>query len=201
MCHARKSQDLRLVGSTLALAMTLGILGGVLWIPGDQEVRSQVVTVGRMGSLTPGTFRHLWWFYFSLNIRAAAISVALGILGSYAPLVVVGVNGASYGAFLVAVVLLPEARLGATLLTMMPHALIEIPAIVLAVLTGMRIPRASSGMGLEARIHTLFRSWPRIVLLSLMLAVSAGLEVISWTHAQPASAGILPDPWMPHAEK
>jgi uncharacterized membrane protein SpoIIM required for sporulation len=183
-------EELEASCSVTVWGVCLGALVAVWALRYDGQSRHEVIEVGHLEVRSTAEFWKWWGFYFIHNLRASFLVIAFGLLGRHPPLFLQGVDSASHGAFLVAVAILPGVHLGSTVLTMMPHAVVEFPAIILATAAAARISRVSRGSGPGGRLRTFANSWPVLLLLAGLFALASAIEVHSWTHARPGSAAL-----------
>lgn len=148
----------------------------------DGQINALAETAGRLSELENARF---WMFVFIfLNNSIKAILVMfLGLIGGVVPLIFLLINGMVIGYLLAT---MEEKGLGVTeivLKGLLPHGVLEIPAIVVACAYGMGlgvhllrslIPKTRIAGQLE---RTLTATLPLMVLLTAVLLAAAVIEV------------------------
>jgi len=113
---------------------------------------------------------------FLHNLRAAAITMALGVLAGLLAYLPMAGNGAVLGYWCAGWFFTAGGEAFRVMALLIPHGIFELTAFFAAAAAGARIDRAAAGRGFGGRVGTFFGSWPAFLGVAALLALAAGIE-------------------------
>ena len=164
--------------TTAGSAMAQNLLDGIRGIA-DRHFEQKAAPDPRPGeppASSEPAFLEWWLLIVKQNLRVALISAAGGILARFIPWGVALLNGVGLGMCLIA--MRDAYGLGPVQLFVMlaPHGVLEIPALLLACLIGVRLHRVASPPTMGGRWKAFLGSWRALALVGGMLLAAAAIE-------------------------
>lgn len=121
------------------------------------------------------TYWNTFGTIYQRNVTAAGITVLLGLLYRYLPLIIVFYNGLIVGLVAVGMLVLGLPVL-LLLGSILPHGIFEIPAMLIAGALGIHLSYMAKGEGVKGRLRALTQSQNAILLILVLLFIAALIE-------------------------
>lgn len=165
--------ETKLTTKIFLASILIGLIWGIFYLSfEDIQKLANSIYADLLKDKNP-TFWNVFTGIFQRNITAAALTISLGIIYKYLPLLIIVFNGIIFGIILSSFSELKIGLLG-FLFSVVPHGIFEIPAFIISGALGVSLARLHPGF--SGKIKGLIESYPLILFLFTLFLIAALIE-------------------------
>lgn len=165
--------EIKLTTKLFLISILIGLIWGIFYLSlSDIQNLANQIYADLLKDQNP-TYWNVFTGIFQRNIGAAVLTIGLGIIYKYLPLLIIIFNGVIFGIIFSS---LSELQVGifGFIFSVVPHGIFEIPAFIVSGALGVSLARLHPGF--SGKIKGLFESYPLILFLFTLFLIAALIE-------------------------